>query len=410
MGVGNSQDSNDDNVLGSIVAQSVTVGLLWHSVNSNNLGVGALTVSNISIIEQAADELGLTVKFIVLGWRDPEPPYVTGKDVSAPRLRARQLIQPGGFYKHVRDCDFVVDISAGDSFADIYGFRRITFNLLGKMSVLLAGKPLVFGPQTIGPFNKRWARAAANFMMRKAKLVATRDDLSTRYVEDQKILGGAIEATDVAMRLPYDTKRYAKGDKIRFGLNVSGLMFNGGYSGKNMFHLTIDYANFIRDLIAEIQKMDNCELHLIAHVISPTMAIEDDFRVCEMLSKEFPDTILAPRFIDPSDAKSYISTMDFFTGARMHACIAAFSSGVPVVPMSYSRKFEGLFGTLNYPWITDCRRQTGDEILTTIMTGFENREDLAKAVAECFAEAGSKLQVYQDHLKDFLADAALKPK
>ena len=35
----------------------------------------------------------------------------------------------------------------------------------------------------------------------------------------------------------------------------------------------------------------------------------------------------------------------------MHSTIAAFSAAVPVIPFSYSRKFEGLFESLDYPYL-----------------------------------------------------------
>ena len=46
---------------------------------------------------------------------------------------------------------------------------------------------------------------------------------------------------------------------------------------------------------------------------------EDDYRVALRLADEFPGTTVAPRFADPSAAKSYISGLDFFCGSRMHA-------------------------------------------------------------------------------------------
>ena len=36
----------------------LTIGLLWHSAVSDNLGVGALTVSQIAIVEKVAAEIG----------------------------------------------------------------------------------------------------------------------------------------------------------------------------------------------------------------------------------------------------------------------------------------------------------------------------------------------------------------
>jgi len=38
-----------------------TIGLLWHSMSSDNLGVGALTMSNLAILEAIADEMDTEV-------------------------------------------------------------------------------------------------------------------------------------------------------------------------------------------------------------------------------------------------------------------------------------------------------------------------------------------------------------
>ena len=152
------------------------------------------------------------------------------------------------------------------------------------------------------------------------------------------------------------------GGPVRVGLNVSGLLMNGGYTGKNMFGLTTDYPALIREILRRFTAMEGVETHLVGHVISESQPVEDDFRASEALAEEFPGAVLAPRFASPSEAKSYIAGMDFFMGARMHACIAAFSSGVPVIPMAYSRKFAGLFGTLGYERTVDCtdRDERGD--------------------------------------------------
>src|SRR5690606_26009817 len=103
------------------------------------------------------------------------------------------------------------------------------------------------------------------------------------------------------------------------------------------------------------QGQDNVEVHLVSHVLPEHQAVEDDYQAAKELQREFPEIVLAPRFATPVEAKSYISGLYFFTGARMHACIAAFSTGVPVYPLAYSRKFNGLFtDTLQYEWLGDC--------------------------------------------------------
>ena len=66
----------------------------------------------------------------------------------------------------------------------------------------------------------------------------------------------------------------------------------------------------------------------------------------------------------------------------MHATIAAFSAGVPVVPMAYSRKFNGLFiDTLSYPHLIDLKEDDENTILTMVEEGFSNRDSLQREIA-----------------------------
>lgn len=75
--------------------------------------------------------------------------------------------------------------------------------------------------------------------------------------------------------------------------------------------------------------------------------------------------------------------MDFFVGARMHATIGAFSSGVPVVPMAYSRKFNGLFkDTLQYDAMVDMKVQDTNEIVAVIKEEFKKRTELKETIKQ----------------------------
>lgn len=69
-------------------------------------------------------------------------------------------------------------------------------------------------------------------------------------------------------------------------------------------------------------------------------------------------------------------------GARMHSTIAAFSSRVPVVPMAYSRKFNGLFcDTLKYPCVADMKNETNKSIMDLIKEKFQYRDNLKELIA-----------------------------
>ena len=382
---------------------TVTIGLLWHSLTSDNLGVGALTLANMEIARRAARTAGCAARFKILGWEDPRAPYGLTDDVEIIGLRARDLHPFGGkLYRAAQSCDLVLDIGAGDSFSDIYGPGRIAKMLMASRVVHLAGTPIAFSPQTIGPFqNSAIARAAAAALNR-ALFVSTRDDQSTQCAQDMGVRTRIIEASDVAIGLPFERSPSRASDQVNVGVNVSGLLFNGGYSGDNMFGLAFDYAEFKRALIARFLSRAECAVWLTPHVISNDQEVEDDYRAAQRLAEEAPGVKIAPRFSSPVAAKSFISGFDFFVGARMHACIAAFSSGVPTAPTAYSRKFAGLFGAIGYDESIDCRSVSLDEALRRVDDAYSARVALTQSVARSLSVGREKLARYEGALSDHI--------
>jgi len=380
--------------------RQVTVGLLWHSLSSGNLGVGALTESHIFIIRSICEGMGLHARFIVLGTtKQGSAEFVTELSAAGHELETHNVrVYRSSFRNLLRQCDFVIDIGEGDSFTDLYGFKRFYYLWLSKRIVCILRRPLILAPQTIGPFSGRVARLLAKQVMNGCCLVFTRDTLSSDYIDQLGTTSAREEATDVAFLLPFVRKQFASDGIVRVGINVSGLLFNGGYSGNNQFGLKFDYRAAVRKLLREFSSRSNVEIHLIAHVIVPDMPVEDDLAVAKMLAEEFPNVITAPRFVRPGEAKSYISGLDFFCGARMHACIAAFSSGVPVVPMAYSRKFRGLFSALDYSHVADCTVDSQDAVISRIINAFDNRDALREEIARSLNLANQRLATYEDCL------------
>ena len=380
--------------------------LVMHSTKSYNLGVGALTVAEVDILREIARDLGRRLEITIVDVADVMQPYVTGPDIRLVELRIKFLANPRGYWAEMKRADLMIDIGAGDSFADIYGAKRLWTMFAMKLLAWAAGTPQVMAPQTVGPFTRPLSRRVARFVMNRCAVLATRDQLSTRAARDMGVTQQVIEASDVALRLPFDPPAArAPGGPLRVGINVSGLLMQGGYTGKNEFGIRSDYPGLIRDLIAHFQAHPaGCEVHLVSHVIFPPgHPGEDDYSAAERLAAEFPGTVLAPRFATPSEAKTYIAGLDFFMGARMHACIAAFSSGVPVVPMAYSRKFAGLFGSIGFERTVDCTTETREALFAKIAAAFDDRATLAAEQAAALATGREKLARYTGALRDLMA-------
>jgi colanic acid/amylovoran biosynthesis protein len=384
----------------------LTVGLLWHSLTSDNLGVGALTESQIAIANSAAAQVGVSLKFIIFGTTGGKHYYPKGIDICAgSRISIKQMLKGNSpFLKELDQCDLVLDIGEGDSFADIYGLKRFLFLMVSKYAVLAKGKPLILSPQTIGPFDKWYTRLAARHVMRKANKVYARDGLSAAYLQSMGVTASE-EVIDVAFRLPF-TQDAGPKSKMKVGINVSGLLFSGGYEGGNQFGLTVNYPKHIRDLITRLLADSEKEVWLVPHVMPDDIPNDDDRVAIKSLLSEFPGLNVAPEFASPSAAKSFISGLDFLTGARMHACIGAFSAGVPVVPFAYSRKFNGLFNTLSYPWFVDGKKDTTEQALEKVLNGIENLAALQKGVINGNVTAKKRLNVYETGLKEALKTVA----
>ncbi|WP_030132061.1 polysaccharide pyruvyl transferase family protein [Pseudomonas sp. QTF5] len=383
------------------------IGLLWHNYPSENLGVGALSYSHFCLIEEALEELNLDVGYHVIGMMpstDNEFQKATTRKVSYSQFSIRQIAKNPlkllDIRKAISECFIVFDLSEGDSFTDIYGFKRFLQQALSKALVINCGKELVLSPQTIGPFNKGYGKVVSNFILKKASAVFARDEQSYNYLVKNGHQRNSSVVTDLAFALPYNRGNVQKvKEHINVGINISGLLMNGGYNGENQFGLTINYPSLIESVIKEFSKDSNVRVHLVSHVITDRYAVEDDYRASVSVKNKFPECVLAPKFSSPVEAKSYISNLDFFTGARMHATIAAFSSGVPVVPVAYSRKFSGLYGTLGYKNLVDGQSDTTQAAINTILEGYADRESLAKEISKSNALAQTKLGVYKSFLK-----------
>lgn len=379
---------------------SLNIGLLWHSMASGNLGVVALTFSQIAIVREAAEAAGQRVKIKVFGWKldGAIPTSPEFSDIEYIGLDAKQLLNPkSAFHKALSTCQVVLDVGEGDSFSDIYGLKRLVYLSLSKRFAGTAGRKLILSPQTIGPFSTPTSRVLARWALASATRVFARDPLSKDWLDQNGQSEKSDVAIDMAFRLPF-TKREKQGDAIQIGLNVSALLYSGGYSGKNELGLTLDFVALTHKIIEWTLTLPDAEIWLVPHVMSRDIPGEDDVYVSKKLIEQYPRLKLAGPFNNPCDAKTFMSGLDFFAGGRMHACIGAFSAGVPTVPLAYSRKFNGLFASLDYPVLVDCKAMTTVDAFTHVTNAYGDRANLTQFVASGIQKAHLKLAGYVEFI------------
>lgn len=287
--------------------------------------------------------------------------------------------------------DLALSISGGDSFSDIYGTRPFLYSSLLQILVILLRKRLVLLPQTLGPFKTVLSRKMAKYIMLNSEKIYTRDmtsqDAMKKLYDNQTIAAKFRFNYDVAFVLEPGNPENPDVDalvrrkdpgKLLVGLNISGLLFRGGYTQNNQFGLKIDYPHFINALIRWWIDERRAQVLLVPHVFGTQL--ESDNIVCRQiyreLKQEYKDSISFLDYdFDQSEIKCVIGLCDFFMGSRMHACIAALSQHLPTVGLAYSRKFYGLFETIGLEdLVADMRTLDEKQIYDKVRMVLDDRE------------------------------------
>ena len=386
----------------------IKIALFGVALNSNNYGCSALGISQIDMLQKIAVSLDLNVEYHVFSGESsailtPLSNYIRTDNIvfeKIVRFRTglRGIIQ---LRKAISKCDLVIDLTYGDSFSDIYGLKNFLLFSVPKYIAIKVKKTLILGPQTIGPFYSKLAQRVARRILRKSQYVFARDELSSE--QTQILAGRVVDAvtSDLAMELPYIKGEYSidrKEGALDIGLNVSRLMWDkNSYNSK--LNVSLDYRKLICALIEHLSKQ-GITVHLITHVYD--RSDYNEYSLACDLHKQYPDTVLAPEFKNPMDAKSYMSELDLFIGSRMHATIGAFSAGVPVIPISYSRKFEGLYGAIGYDHCIDCSKESVDSALDRILEKINLRVQLEANRKQALNVALNRNSIYNDRLKSVL--------
>ena len=439
-------------------ARPIRICLVGTSLESGNFGVQALAASLVRVIHRrvrnpvitfmyggqgstgqktvAVEGAGVTVNLVRFRQSPAAPPrdqlgwamVVALLYACIPLRSVRALVARGSTVTRTfHDASVVGDIRGGDSFSDIYGVRRFLVGNLPTIIALLMRKDVVLLPQTYGPFTSRAATRIAASILRRARHVIARDAASQALANE--LMGPASPgrvglSPDVAFLLEpiapatvASTPPWPVASRPRIGINISGLLWNGGYGGNNMFSLACDYQDFARRLLLGFLQNTGHDLVLISHmVLFREPNVESDYHAARDLREQVPADLRSRVFLieghyDQHELKSIIGQCEFFVGSRMHACIAALSQGIPGAGAAYSRKFDGVFRTIGSDdMVIDLRTRSSDEAINQLWSLFDRRHALAGTLAENLARVQERIEQTLDGTLFERVDSPVDPK
>lgn len=233
------------------------------------------------------------------------------------------------------EIDFVIDAS-GFAYGDKWGPKLIRDRLIKELEYFRSrGIKIVLLPQAFGPFKEPSVAEMSKTIFSASELVIARDQVSYDFV---KTLSGCDN-----VRLYPDFTNLVQPIEVPVYKQLIGrpciipnfqMLKRGGQN-----------ENYLKTLAAAYQ-------HLQKRGENPFVLIHEGVRDYQLARKVAQLVDNDVEIIDPRDAliiKSIISKSSLVVGSRFHGLVSALSTGVPVVAMGWSHKYEMLLKDYNVP-------------------------------------------------------------
>lgn len=368
--------------------------LYFHN-GSNNHGCEAIVRSTQKIIGQE----------MILCSRDKESDLKYGidnlmpvhKDVAVP-LRKYSLRWIMAAISHkIRHDDYLYTVFSREEFFDQIKPGDICLSIGGD-NYCYAGK------DTLGYYNREIHRRGGRTVLWGCSFEP--DDLTDSLAEDleqydviiareslsyetlRKVNKNTALLSDPAFQLPTDSMSLPtgiiKGNTV--GINVSPLIIKGerreGITKNN-------YEKLIQFIITNT----DMQIALIPHVVQEG---NDDREPLSVLYNEFKPTnrIVLIEDHNACELKGIISNCRFFVGARTHATIAAYSTGVPTLVVGYSVKAKGIardiFGTEEHYVLPVQNLEKDEDLVQAFRWIVDNEESIRTRLGDVMPDYRAK--------------------
>ncbi|OUM95756.1 MAG: hypothetical protein A9Z00_11185 [Thermobacillus sp. ZCTH02-B1] len=290
--------------------------------------------------------------------------------------------------RRIREADVCLSIG-GDNYC--YGEQPGLYEIDRRVKQM--GRKLVLWCCSIGEedLSARKMEDLKRFDLILARESVTYDVLRGRGLDNVRLVADpAFTLPDIRLPLPPGWK---EGDTI--GVNMSPLV-----AERNPRALEA-----VRGLVRHVLETTESAIALTPHVIQHGNSDLDTLRPLYEAFRETGRVLLLPGDLNAMQLKGYIARMRFFVGARTHATIAAYSSGVPTIVLGYSVKSKGiardLFGRERL--VIDTRVMANP---AELIDAFEEMVSEEEALRGRLADTLPRIRSMSQRAADYLAELA----
>ncbi len=251
------------------------------------------------------------------------------------------------FSRLFRDADIVVAAAGGYlTDANVSILMHAAHIWLG----VLAGKPVILAPQSVGPLGTRHWRRLMRRLLARVQLVCVRDEPS--HILASKLMDHASRlrfVPDIAFQDDSADLAAAGSELVRLGLSsrpfVCLTVSNGGmanYAGpppvEGLLECLVRFCEKLRD--------DGFQVLVWAHVESDAGIAGDETAMREFAGMAPGNVVISYTRYSPSVVRGIMRHSSAVVSQRLHPCIFAIQAGRPAVAMATGPKFLGVLSTL----------------------------------------------------------------
>ncbi|MFA7439779.1 MAG: polysaccharide pyruvyl transferase family protein [Sphingomonadaceae bacterium] len=300
-------------------------------------------------IDEVQDELGVSSDVISLSRYKPRRKENPWSFRGRMKMLYHMMIDSrvGGY-------DLVVFLG-GDDLSEYYN-PHIWIEML-RLRKWTKEAPLVLLGQTIGPFQRPINRVAVRATLPKYHIFP-RDHWCTSYLKSEfGLADSVVQSTDLAFAdLPRQheesvadevLERYGLEREGYFTLIVSAIQANGYYTKDKDAYLK-SWKGIVEDLLKS-ERLTGKKLVLLAHTHTDYYGDETKYidALLPLIDPALRDRIVPVRERILQTRARFILGHGIFTiTGRMHPAVSTFQMGKPAISLSYSKKYEGVIGTM----------------------------------------------------------------
>ncbi|MER7844415.1 polysaccharide pyruvyl transferase family protein [Kitasatospora sp. NPDC096077] len=282
----------------------------------------------------------------------------------------------------VEAADLVVSMGGGyfNARPGLDGYQNVFYVALPLLLAHRRGVPVVFAPQSFGPFPAPVQRRLAAYVLRRAALVLTREDVSTDILATCGVHGGPVRR---AVDSGFAFAPPPRGDwRARLGVGPEVPLV--GVTARQWL-AAAEQDRYERALAQTIDavRATGAQVVLIPQVTTDYLGDDDRIVDRRIAGHCATPPLRVDERVDFRELKGLYGECAYVLGTRFHSVIFALTSGVPCIAIEYEHKTRGIMRDLGLEsWVLPIAEVSAASLGALVERLRLGREEYLRVLAE----------------------------